>query len=38
MKMPIVCLFVILAVSCTASAVQPKKPNILFIIADDKYQ
>ena len=28
-------LFLVLATSCTALAAPPKKPNILFVVADD---
>jgi len=36
MKTLISSLFAILMLSCAASAAQPKKPNILFIVADDR--
>jgi arylsulfatase A-like enzyme len=35
MKTSILSVVVMLAASCAASAAQPKKPNILFIVADD---
>jgi len=35
MNRPIASLFLVLTASCTVLAAPPKKPNILFIVADD---